>query len=239
MRRRVCRRCHRRSSNPTSTRLSIDPLMNTFVPEFPVLAAYLFAAVVLGLTPGPDMTYFLSKTIGQSRVAGLAAFAGASTGLVIHSLLVAAGLSAVLAASPTAFTVLKMVGAIYLAYLAYDAIAKGSALSLDRESARERMSSVYFKGLLVNLLNPKIIVFFVTFLPQFVAPNDPEAANKLLFLGLVFVVVNVPVCVGLILFAHHIASYLKRSPRATRLVDWVFAGVLGGFAVRLIFTQGR
>jgi threonine/homoserine/homoserine lactone efflux protein len=213
--------------------------MSAFVPEFPVLAAYLVAAVVLGLTPGPDMTLFLSKTVAQSRTAGLAAFAGASTGLVVHSVLVAAGLSVVLAASASAFTILKVVGAIYLAYLAYDAIARGSALSLERSGPRESIGSVYLKGLLVNLLNPKIIVFFVTFLPQFVSPADPQAAKKLLFLGFAFVVVNLPVCVGLILSADWIAGYLKRSPRATRVVDWLFAGVLGAFAVRLFLTQAR
>jgi threonine/homoserine/homoserine lactone efflux protein len=213
--------------------------MSAFVPEFPVLAAYLFAAVVLGLTPGPDMTLFLSKTVAQSRAAGLAAFGGASTGLVVHPVLVAAGLSVVLAASAMAFTVLKVVGAIYLAYLAYDALAHGSALSLDGGGPRESVGSVYLKGLFVNLLNPKIIVFFVTFLPQFVSPTDPEAAKKLLFLGLAFAVVNVPVCVGLILSADRIARYLKRSPHATRVVDWLFAGVLGAFAVRLILIQTR
>jgi threonine/homoserine/homoserine lactone efflux protein len=217
----------------------IDPSMSAFVPELPVLAAYLVAAVILGLTPGPDMTLFLSKTVAQSRAAGLAAFGGASTGLVIHSVFVAAGLSVVLAASATAFTVLKVVGAIYLAYLAYDAIANGSALSLVRGGPNESVGSVYLKGLFVNLLNPKIIVFFVTFLPQFVSPADPDAAKKLLFLGLAFAVVNVPVCVGLILSADRIAGYLKRSPRATRVVDWLFAGVLGAFAVRLILTQTR
>jgi len=213
--------------------------MSAFVPELPVLVAYLVAAVVLGLTPGPDMTLFLSKTVAQSRAAGLAAFAGASTGLVVHSVLVAAGLSIVLAASATAFTVLKIAGAVYLAYLAYDAVANGSALSLERAGPSESIGSVYLKGLLVNLLNPKIIAFFVTFLPQFVSPTDPEATKKLLFLGLAFVVVNVPVCVGLILFADRLAGYLKRSPRATRVVDWLFAGVLGAFAVRLVLTQSR
>lgn len=213
--------------------------MSAFVPELPVLAAYLVAAVVLGLTPGPDMTLFLSKTVAQSRIAGLAAFAGASTGLVVHSVLVAAGLSVVLAASASAFTILKVVGAIYLGYLAYDAIAKGSALSLERGGPSESIGAVYLKGLLVNLLNPKIVVFFVTFLPQFVSPADPHAAKKLLFLGFAFVLVNLPVCVGLILSADWIAGYLKRSPRVTRVVDWLFAGVLGAFAVRLILTQVR
>lgn len=214
-------------------------MLADFVPALPVLAAYAIASVVLGLTPGPDMTLFLSKTVSQSRAAGLAAFGGATTGLVVHSILIAAGLSVLLAASVTAFTILKIVGALYLAYLAIDAIRHGSALSLDRRGRPERLRAVYLKGLLVNLLNPKIIVFFVTFLPQFVSPADPQAAKKLLFLGLFFAAVNIPVCVGLILFADRIASFLRRSPKATRLVDWLFASVLGAFAVRLVLAQSR
>jgi threonine/homoserine/homoserine lactone efflux protein len=210
-----------------------------FIPTLPVLAAYAVASIVLGLTPGPDMTLFLSKTVAQSRAAGLAAFGGASTGLVVHSVLIAAGLSVLLAASVTAFTILKIVGALYLAYLAFDALRNGSALSLDRRGRSELLGSVYLKGLLVNLLNPKIIVFFVTFLPQFVSPSDPDAAKKLLFLGLFFTLVNLPICVGLILFADRIAGFLKRSPRATRLVDWAFATVLGAFAVRLVLAESR
>ncbi|MCB1496992.1 MAG: LysE family translocator [Bauldia sp.] len=214
-------------------------MLADFVPALPVLAAYAVAAIILSLTPGPDMTFFLSRTVSQSRAAGLAAFGGASTGLVIHSVLIAAGLSVLLAASVTAFTILKVVGAAYLAYLAWDAIRHGSALSLDKKGRVEALRSVYLKGLMVNLLNPKIIVFFVTFLPQFVSPADPEAAKKLLFLGLFFAVVNVPICVGLILFADRIAGFLKRSPRATRIVDWAFATVLGAFAIRLVLAESR
>ena len=213
--------------------------MLTFIPDLPVLAAYLVASVILGLTPGPDMTLFLSKTVAQSRQAGLAAFAGASTGLIIHSVLVAAGLSVLLAASATAFTILKVAGALYLAWLAIDAVRNGSSLSLNKAGGKEPLRSVYLKGLLVNLLNPKVIIFFVTFLPQFVSVVDPHAAGKMLFLGLFFMVVNIPVCVPMIFFADRIAGWMKRSEKVTRIVDWLFASVLGAFAVKLIFTQSK
>jgi threonine/homoserine/homoserine lactone efflux protein len=212
-------------------------MLSSFVPDLPVLAAFLVASVILGVTPGPDMTYFLSRTVAQSRAAGFAALGGVSVGLVIHSVLVAAGLSVLLAASATAFTVLKIVGAVYLAWLAIDAIRHGSALSLDTGGRREPLRAIFLKGMGINLLNPKVIMFFVTFLPQFVAAVDPHASGKLLFLGLIFMAVNVPVCGALILAADRIALLLKRSPLATRLVDWAFAGVLGAFAVRLAFTQ--
>ena len=213
--------------------------MPDFLPSPAIIAAYTFAAIVLALTPGPDMTLFLSKTVAQSRRAGLASLGGATLGLVIHSCLVAAGLSVLLAASVVAFTVLKVVGALYLVYLAIDAIRNGSSLSLDRRRIEEPIRSVFLKGLLIDLLNPKVIIFFVTFLPQFVSPSDPHAAQKMLFLGLFFAVVNIPVCTPLILSADRIALLLKRSPKATRFVDWLFAGVLSAFAVKLVLTQSR
>ncbi len=212
-------------------------MLSAFIPDPAVIAAFVLASLVLGITPGPDMAYFLSRTVAQSRAAGFAALGGISLGLAIHSLLVAVGLSVLLAASAVAFTVLKVAGAIYLAWLAIGAVRGGSSLSLDRHAVAEPLGRVFLKGVLVNLLNPKIIVFFVTFLPQFVSPGDPAAAKKLLFLGAFFMVVNVPLCSAMILFADAIARALGRSGRAARVIDWLFAGVLAGFAVKLIFTQ--
>ena len=121
-------------------------MLATFVPDLPVLAAFVAAAIVLGLTPGPDMTFFLSKTVAQSRPAGFAAFGGAATGLLVHSLLVAAGLSVLLAASVTAFTVLKVAGAVYLAWLAVQAIRNGSSLTLPGRAPRAARARL-LKGL--------------------------------------------------------------------------------------------
>ncbi|MBL4646365.1 MAG: LysE family translocator [Rhizobiales bacterium] len=195
--------------------------------------------VALAITPGPDMTLFLGKTVSHGRGAGFAAFLGASSGSLVHTFAVAVGLSALLAASATAFTVLKVVGCAYLLYLAYDAIRYGSSFSMDAggDFKQESVLAIYFKGLWINLLNPKIIVFFVTFLPQFVSASDPNAAYKLMFLGVFFVLLSAPICLGLILFAERIAGFLKRSPKATRVVDWLFATVLGGFAIKLLLAR--
>ncbi len=214
-------------------------MLATFVPDLTVLAAFVLASIVLGVTPGPDMTFFLSKTVAQSRLAGFAALGGAMSGLLVHSVLVAAGLSVLLAASATAFTVLKIAGAAYLAWLAIDAIRNGSSLSLMPGAHRETLRAVFLKGLFINLLNPKIIIFFVTFLPQFVSAGDPHVARKLLFLGFTFILANAPVCAAFVLAADRIALVLKRSARATRIVDWLFAGVLGTFAAKLILTLAK
>lgn len=214
--------------------------MTALVPPAAVLAAYAAAVVVLTLTPGPDMTLFLAKTLGQSRAAGLASASGAFTGLLAHTVLVAIGLSAVLAASATAFTILKIVGALYLAWLAVAAIRHGSGLGLAAGTlAREPLGRVYAKGLMINLLNPKIIVFFITFLPQFVSPADPFAAGKLFFLGTLFIVIAAPVTLAIILAADRIALRLRASPRLTRFVDWLFATVMGAFAVKLLLARAN
>src|SRR5690606_28947278 len=110
---------------------------------------------------------------------------------------------------PTAFLVLKIVGAAYLVYLAVQAIRHGSALSVGGKGSNDTIGRVYLKGLMVNLLNPKIIVFFVTFLPQFVMPSDPHASGKLIFLGLMFVIVATPISIAMIWFAGSLASFLK------------------------------
>lgn len=211
-----------------------------FIPALPVLAAFALASFILTITPGPDMTLFLGKTLAQGRRAGLAAMCGAFSGSFLHTLLAAFGLSALLASSATAFGLLKIAGALYLLWLAWDAVAHGSALSLREVSARpEPLRRVYLKGLGVNLLNPKIILFFVTFLPQFVTAADPAAPAKLLFLGFFFIALALPLCVLIVLAADRIAARLKHAPRLTRLIDWLFAGVFGAFAVRLLLEPSR
>ncbi|WP_375573364.1 LysE family translocator [Ahrensia marina] len=213
--------------------------MFEFIPSLATLAAFSLAAIALTLTPGPDMTLFLGQTVANGRRAGFMSMAGASSGIIVHSLAAAIGLSALIAASPQAFEVLKWVGAAYLAYLAYEVLRHGSGLTGDGPPKSNSLKKAYMKGLTINLLNPKIILFFVTFLPQFVSPTDPHASGKLMFLGLFFLVIAIPMVIPMILGAERISGFLRRSKRATRIFDWLFAGVMGGFALKLLATQAR
>ena len=207
-------------------------------PAWQVLVTFSLAAAALTITPGPDMTYFLSQTVGRSRVAGLAAYAGTALGIVVHTAMVAVGLSALLVASASAFWVLKIVGAVYLLWLAIDAVRRGSAFHLEGGGPRNLpLRRVFMKGFLVNILNPKVIVFFLTFLPQFVSPSDPYAGRKLFILGLFYVVVATPITVSMILSAGSLAGALRRSARLRRTVDYIFATVLGAFAVKLLAAR--
>jgi len=203
------------------------------------VTAYVATVVVMALTPGPDMVLYLGKALSQSRRAGLVTFAGAASGLLVHTTLAAAGLSALLAASATAFTIAKIVGAIYLLYLAVDAIRHGSSFALRPSGSEEAPGSLYMKGLLVNLLNPKIVVFFVTLLPQFVEADAVNATQTFLVLGIGFIVIASPICIAQILAASAIARFLRRSGWAMRAVDYLFAGVMSAFAVKLVLSEAR
>lgn len=211
-----------------------------FVPDLPVLSAFTLIALVIIIAPGPDMTFFLAKTLAQGRQAGFAAYSGACTGLVLHTALAAFGLSALLAASGTAFAMLKYAGAFYLLWLAFDALRNGSALRLNGQPARRQpLKDIFMLGAGINLLNPKIVLFFMTFLPQFVSVSDPHAAGKMMFLGLYFIMLAIPVCAALIVAADTVALTLRRSPRISRMIDWLFASVLAAFAVKLLLEPAR
>jgi threonine/homoserine/homoserine lactone efflux protein len=212
----------------------------TFLPDSSTMLAYSLACLVLFITPGPDMSLFLAKTVQGGRKAGLAAMAGALTGCLVHTLAAAFGLSALIAASTTAFTAVKIVGALYLLWLAVDAIRNGSALTI-KEGAEEPFSfrKVFLLGIGINLTNPKVVLFFLTFLPQFIVAGDPHAAEKLFFLGIYFVAFSTPLAILLILAAERVIDTLKRNPKVMRGIDYAFAGIFGFFALQVFRTQAK
>jgi threonine/homoserine/homoserine lactone efflux protein len=211
-----------------------------FIPGLGPLLAFTLAAFVLTITPGPDMTLFLGRTLSAGRLAGVAAMLGASSGILVHTMFAAYGLSALVAASPEAFGVLKVAGAGYLLYLAVQAIRSGSSLQLEAVVLQPRsLFSHWLTGLGINLLNPKIILFFVTFLPSFVSAGDPHAAGKLFFFGIYFIVLSLPMCLALILLADRFAAAMRRRPKIMRGIDWLFASVFSAFAIKILLTPGR
>jgi len=217
---------------------SLEIKQVTFIPEASVLLAYITGVVLITLTPGPDMTFFISRAIGQSVPAGLVAYAGAATGIFFHTALVAFGLAALIVASPTFFTTLKLSGAIYLAFLAYQAIAHGSAFQVSNKKQKQKsLFQNWLQGLGINLLNPKIILFFMTFLPQFISVTDPHATGKLFFLGVMFILIATPMMVPMIIAAGKFSNWLQKNPKITRAIDYIFAGVFGAFAVKILFTE--
>jgi threonine/homoserine/homoserine lactone efflux protein len=215
-------------------------MLSDFIPGLPVLAAFSFAVLLLAITPGPDMTLWMSRTIRDGRAVGLMTLLGTNLGIAIHTLLVAFGVSALIVASPVAFLVLKTGGAGYLLWLAIQAVRNRSVLSVKAAGKTDAsMGKAFLNGLWVNLLNPKVIIFFMTFLPQFVRVDDPHVTGKLIILGVLSILVALPVAILVVFGANGLADWLRRKPQVMRIVDYVFAAVFSVFAVKILLTQSR
>ena len=211
-----------------------------FMPSLASILAFSLATLLLALPPGPDMTLWISRSLRDGRATGLAALMGSSFGISVHTVLVAFGISALIVASPTAFLILKTGGAGYLLWLAIQAIRHGSNFVVRAEGATERsLFRAFFNGLGVNLLNPKVIIFFMTFLPQFVTAGDPHVTGKLLFLGLWSIIVALPIGIGIIYGADFLSGWLQANRRVLRAIDYTFAGVFSVFAVKIFFTHAK
>src|SRR4051812_48381374 len=212
----------------------------SFIPDTATLIQFAIATFILAITPGPDMTLFVGRALSEGRAAGFACMIGASSGIVVHTALVSLGLSALIVASPEAFLVLKIAGAGYLVWLAFQALVKGSAFSPEKAGGKKHtLFQNWLTGVGINLLNPKIILFFMTFLPQFVSANDPNAPGKLFFLGMMFIVLAVPVTAPMIIAADSFAGLLRKSPKVTRIVDYLFAGIFSAFALKILSAQAK
>jgi len=215
-------------------------MINDFIPGLPILAAFALATLLLAITPGPDMTLWMSRTIRDGRAIGMMTLLGTNLGIAIHTLLVAFGVSALVVASPVAFLVLKTGGAGYLLWLAIQAVRNRSVLSVKTTGkSNASMGKAFLNGLWVNLLNPKVIIFFMTFLPQFVSVKDPHVTGKLIFLGVLSIIIALPIAIVVVLGANGLADWLKRKPQVMRIVDYVFAAVFSVFAVKILLTQSR
>lgn len=214
--------------------------MSGFIPELPIVLTFAVAAFILAITPGPDMALQLSRAINYGRAHGFATAAGAMTGIAVHTTLVALGISVLIVAAPTAFWVLKIAGALYLLWLAYQAVFHGGGLKVAERAQRvPTLRESFLTGIGINLLNPKVLLFFITFLPQFVDRHDAAAPGKLFFLGGEFIAVSIPLAVAMVLAAERLTRVLTGNIWVQRALNWTFAGVFTAFAVTILFAEGR
>ncbi|MBG0816452.1 LysE family translocator [Planomonospora sp. ID82291] len=195
------------------------------------------AAVALGmvLTPGPNMIYLVSRSVAQGRRAGLVSLLGVAGGFLVYLAAVVAGITAVFAVVPAAYTAVKLAGAAYLLWLAWCAVRPGggSVFAL-REPAPDRPARLFVMGLVTSLLNPKLAVMYVSLLPQFVDPARGDVAGQSLVLGLTQIAVAVSGNGMFVLMAGSVAVFLARRPVWARVQRHLMGAVLGGLAVHLI-----
>ena len=208
------------------------------MPDTTQLIAFVAASAILGVTPGPDIIYVITRGAAQGPRAGIAAAAGLSTGIVAHTALCVVGLSAVLAASATAFTVIKLAGAAYLVYLGVRMWLSRESLDLSADGGGAPVGAIYRQSIVMNVLNPKVAIFFLAFLPQFVDPSAGPVAPQFALLGTIFMVVSF-VVMGLAgLGGGQLRRVLAQSERAARTIRFAAGGVLVALGVRLAF-EGR
>jgi threonine/homoserine/homoserine lactone efflux protein len=201
------------------------------MPSLSTLAAFAAASLLLALAPGPDNLFVLALSASRGPRAGLMTTLGLCAGLVVHTTAVALGVAAFLAASPAAFTALKFAGAAYLAYLAVGAFRAGP-VSLN--AATEQKPGAYFwRGVVMNISNPKVALFFLAFLPQFVAPDRGSAVTQIFLLGAIFQFCAFVVFALIAFGAGKIGLWLRRSPRAQVVLNRLTGALFLTLAARL------
>jgi threonine/homoserine/homoserine lactone efflux protein len=208
---------------------------------------FIVSGLLLNVAPGPDTAYIVGRSVQLGWRGGVAAALGIATGALVHVFAAAIGLSALLVASSTAFTVIKWAGAAYLCFMgvtmllsrpaapAGDAAGDSGAISRRRISLRQ----VFWQGVLTDVLNPKVALFFLAFLPQFVAADSPHKAVAFLLLGLIFVSSGTLWCLGLAAFSAKAAGRLRQSGRALRWINRALGGLFVYLGVRVALLQTR
>jgi threonine/homoserine/homoserine lactone efflux protein len=204
------------------------------------IALFVAASLAVIFAPGPDNIYVLTRGVAQGREVALASAWGMCSGLLLHTTLAAVGLSAILARSAVAFSMIKYAGAVYLLYLGVRALlSEDEFISPEEEPPRTNLRSFFFRGLTMNLLNPKVAVFFLAFLPQFAGPNGATtgaAALRFLALGLIFALLSLAVFSAIALSASILGDRLSRNPRFANALRWLTGCVLVGLGVRLALS---
>jgi threonine/homoserine/homoserine lactone efflux protein len=201
-----------------------------------------FAAVALGmvLTPGPNMAYLVSRSVCQGLAAGLVSLGGVALGFLAYMLLAAFGITALLLAIPYAYDALRLCGAAYLAWMAWNAVRPGGASPFQvRELAPDSPRRLFAMGLLTNLLNPKIAALYLSLLPQFVDRAAGDVMGQTLALGATQIAVSVIVNACIVVSAGSVAAFLTGRPVWARLQRWLMGGVLAGLALRMAWDSGR
>ena len=194
------------------------------IPPLDALAVFCVASIALAVVPGPAVTYIVTQSVDKGRRAGLASALGVASGGLVHVAAATVGLSALIASSATAFTVVKLVGAAYLVYVgARRILSKEVDEELEREPATERQ--LYLQGVVVNVLNPKTALFFLAFLPQFVDRDHGSVAPQVAFLGLLFALIALLSDAAYALLADVLARRLRRTGTGAAVRRWVSGGI--------------
>jgi threonine/homoserine/homoserine lactone efflux protein len=200
---------------------------------------FLFASVswALILAPGPDMLYVITRGVTQGRRAGMVSAVGVICGILVHTTAAAFGLTLILQTSAAAFLMVKYLGAVYLIYLGIKAWRDQSTFSLQTSTSMVSFHRVFWQGVLSNVLNPKIAIFFLAFLPQFVDKASPDVTSQMVLLGLTFASFGLCFLLAVGYSSGTIGGWLTRRPHYVRFLQRFASGILIALGVRLALTE--
>ena len=204
--------------------------------ESETAAVFFLASVVLGIAPGPDNIFVLTQSALNGRVAGIMVTLGLCTGLLVHTGAVTLGVAAVLQASALAFTLLKLIGAGYLLFLAWKAFSAASRNLASNNAPTMNGWRLYRRGIIMNVTNPKVSIFFLAFLPQFVNPSNGAVSLQMILLGGLFIVATLLVFGGISLLAGSVGHWLSGSARAQQWLNRLAGTVFAALAIKLALS---
>lgn len=202
-----------------------------------VLLVFFSTSLLLALSPGPDNLFVLAQSARNGRMAGFFVTLGLSTGLIGHTIAVAFGLATIVQASAVAFTLLKFIGAAYLLYLAWKAFRAGASTESMGESRVFSGGTLYRRGIVMNLTNPKVSLFFLAFLPQFADPSKGSMMLQFIQLGGVFIIATILVFGAISFLAGGIGERFRNSLFAGKLVNRIAAAIFVALAVKLAISE--
>lgn len=199
--------------------------------------AFLLTAVAVTASPGPDNLMVLGVGMSKGRRYGMIFGLGCALGCISHTVLAVLGVSALIMASPTAFTILKIAGGLYLLWLGIQALRSSGQVRAVAADVQPSMQGLFIKGLVANAINPKVIMFFLAFLPQFVQPQQANVSLQMAVLGIIFTMQSVVLFVALGFFAGSVGQWLNRRPRAGVWLDRLAGGVFVALGLRLLIAK--
>ena len=198
---------------------------------------FLLAGILLNLTPGNDTLYILSRTIAQGRKAGIMSVLGIGTGSLFHTFFAAIGLSVIIAQSPVAFNIIKYAGAAYLFYIGLRMVFSKTQVVNLHDPGNEKYKKIYWQAVVTNVLNPKVALFFISFLPQFIDPAYSHHYVSFLVLGLSFTVTGTLWCLALAFFASGISALLIKNTIAGGYVTKTCGFILVGLGIKVALAK--
>jgi threonine/homoserine/homoserine lactone efflux protein len=204
--------------------------------EFTQVFYFVIASAALTILPGPDIIFVTVQSISQGKWAGISTALGLCTGLIVHTTAAALGISAIIYNSAFAFTIVKYLGALYLIYLAVLALFDKNVV-ITESVVKSENTALYKKGIFMNLLNPKVSLFFLAFLPQFVNPNSGSVPIQMILLGVIFMIQAILIFSAVAVFSSIFGEKILNSQKCGKYINLAKAGIFGAIGIQLALSS--